>query len=123
MRLHARPGRGVRLPWSTTRAVTAEADGCWPVALYKLTHDVAVCEAPTGSVIDDCGGGGLDDSGGGWTATYDARVSSDDRRLERVDGRHGVSFAFRTGDETYVADGARSNIRGRDRIAITFLRL
>ncbi len=85
-------------------ALTATADGRRLVALRDATDDVALYEAPSESVAYDRDEGVLgDESGTEWTVTYDALVAADGRRLERVDGRHGLWFAFRTGyDETHV---------------------
>ena len=84
--------------------LTTTADGRRLVALHDADGDVALYESPSESVTYDPDAGVLtDEPGTEWIVTYGALVAPDDRRLERIDGRHGLWFAFRTGyDETHV---------------------
>jgi hypothetical protein len=71
-----------------------EIDGRPVVVLTDSTGDVAVYEAPPRPVerVDE---GLVDAEGARWEVRRDALVAGDERR-ERVAGRHGLWFAFRT---------------------------
>ncbi|NHN61652.1 MULTISPECIES: DUF3179 domain-containing (seleno)protein [Halorussus] len=92
--------------------VVADLDGRAVVALADETDDVAVYEAPPAPVETAAEDGGdlVDAEGRRWTVTRDALVGDDgDDRLERVAGRHGLWFAFRSQyDDARVVTGEES---------------
>ena len=97
-------------------AVAGEVDGRGVVALRDRTGDVAVYEAPPLPVeFEDDGGeaGALVDADGArWEVTRDALVAEEENggsggdRLQRIAGRHGLWFAFRSQyDAATVVEG------------------
>ncbi|WP_435181105.1 DUF3179 domain-containing (seleno)protein [Halorussus sp. AFM4] len=91
--------------------VVGDLDDRELVALADETGDVAVYEAPPAPVEEATEGGDLVDAEGRqWTVSRDALVGGEsDDRLERVAGRHGLWFAFRSQyDDARVAAGEES---------------
>ncbi|MGQ4556025.1 DUF3179 domain-containing (seleno)protein [Halobellus sp. GM3] len=73
------------------------------VALLDATDDVAVYEAPPGAVervADDDGVALVDGAGTRWRLTRNELRSADGEARDRIPGRHGLWFAFRTHYET-----------------------
>ena len=84
--------------------LAGDVDGRDVVAVLDGTGDVAVYEAPALPVERD-DGALVDDDGVRWELTHDALVAGEGRR-ERVVGRHGLWFAFRSQyDEATVVEG------------------
>ena len=75
--------------------VVGEAGGRDVVALLDATNDVAVYEAPPGPV-ERADEGLVDADGTLWQLTRDELVADTGETRERVPGRHGLWFAFRT---------------------------
>ena len=88
--------------------VSGTVDGREAVAVADATGDVAVYEAPPlpADVVDDGGEALVDADGTRWALTRDALVSdAGDGRRERLVGRHGLWFAFRSQyDEATVVE-------------------
>lgn len=81
-----------------------ELDGRTVIALIDANDDVAVYEAPA-IPIEREDGDLVDAEGGRWTVTRAGLVSDDDQR-ERLPGRHGLWFAFRSQyDDAFVVTG------------------
>ena len=91
------PNRVWVFPLAAVRShgpVTGEIDGEPVVALVDPTDDVAVYRAPP-LPVEDVNEGLRDADGTVWTVTPDALVA-DGARYERLVGRHGLWFAFRS---------------------------
>jgi hypothetical protein len=72
------------------------------VALRDATGDVAVYDAPS-TQLDRRGDGLIDENGRTWTVTRSEIRGPDGSAHDRIAGRHGLWFAFRTHyDETHV---------------------
>ena len=83
-----------------------EIDGREVVVMEDATGDVSVYEAPPMPVERD-GDGLVDADGGRWTIDREALRSGGEER-ERVAGRHGLWFAFRSQyDDPVVVNGTR----------------
>jgi hypothetical protein len=83
--------------------VTGEVAGRRVVATLDATDDVAVYESPGSTVerVADADGVALvDDSGTRWDLHRNELRSTDGETRERIPGRHGLWFAFRTHYET-----------------------
>ncbi|WP_435127046.1 DUF3179 domain-containing (seleno)protein [Halobaculum sp. D14] len=82
--------------------VVGDAAGRRVVALLDSTGDVAVYEAPP-TPVERSADGVTDADGTAWTATRDALRAPDGSTRERIVGRHGLWFAFRSHyDEAHV---------------------
>lgn len=87
---------------SESGVVVSEADRRDIVAVLDATSDVAVYEAPPRPVerVDD---GLIDSDGTLWSVTRTELVSTGGDTRERISGRHGLWFAFRTHyDDAYI---------------------
>ena len=88
--------------------VAGVVDGRDLVAVADPTGDVAVYEAPAlpvEAVADDAGRALVDADGTRWALSRDALVAGEERR-ERVVGRHGLWFAFRSQYDEATVVGA-----------------
>ncbi|WP_435064380.1 DUF3179 domain-containing (seleno)protein [Halobaculum sp. EA56] len=85
--------------------IAGEAAGREVVALLDATGDVAVYEAPP-LPVERTDGRLVDADGTQWTVTREELRGDGGETRERVPGRHGLWFAFRTHyDETHVLPG------------------
>jgi hypothetical protein len=83
--------------------LTAEIDGRPVIALLDATDDIAVYDAPptpVERVEDDQGVAVVDANGTRWRLSRNELRSEDGGTRDRIPGRHGLWFAFRTHYET-----------------------